>query len=150
MDPEVPKACKVPRACQKSRCPSRQRHAIQRKNSINKRRGKITDLSMARITDWSIARRKQISTFQSSLYREPHLIYARHYVLTRTIFRTAHHSRCFIFRQIQQKDYIQLPTGTVSRRISLWGGGLLQNSAYPSYLRLSQGRVGGPSRQQVD
>ena len=71
---------------------------------------KITDLSMARITDWSIARRKQISTFQSSLYGEPHLTYARHYVLTRTIFHTAHHSRCFLYRQIQQKDYIQLPT----------------------------------------
>lgn len=111
---------------------------------------KITNLSIARITYWSIARRKQISTFQSSLYGEPHMIYARHYVLTRTIFRTAHHSRCFLFRQIQQKDYINCPPGTVSRGISLWGGGLLQNSACPSHLQLSRGRVGGPSRQQVD
>ena len=40
---------------------------------------KIMNWSIARITDWSIARRKQISIVPILTYSEPHMIYSRHY-----------------------------------------------------------------------
>ena len=52
------------------------------------------------------------------------------------LFVQLNHSRCVIFRLIQQKDRLHCPPGTVSSGISLWGGGLLQHSD-PSHLQLA-------------